>query len=39
WDLFYFVIFVSSFFSTRVLWRGFQFTVGRDGLLYPLEEK
>ena len=39
WDLFYFVIFVSSFFSTRVLWRGFQFTVGRDGLLYPLGEK
>jgi ceramide glucosyltransferase len=39
WDLVCFAIFVSSFFSTRVLWRGFQFKVGRDGLLYPLGEK
>jgi ceramide glucosyltransferase len=39
WDLVCFAIFVSSFFSTRVLWRGFQFKVGRDGLLYPLVEK
>ncbi len=39
WDLVCFAIFVSSFFSTRVLWRGFKFKVGRDGLLYPLGEK
>jgi ceramide glucosyltransferase len=37
WDLLCFAIFVASFFSTRVLWRGFQFKVGRDGLLYPLD--
>jgi ceramide glucosyltransferase len=39
WDLVCFAIFVGSFFSTRVLWRGFEFKVGRDGLLYPLGEK
>jgi ceramide glucosyltransferase len=38
WDLASFAIFMSSFFSKRVVWRGYPFNVGRDGLLYPLEK-
>jgi ceramide glucosyltransferase len=37
-DLIGFFIFISSYFSTNVLWRGFRFEVGRDGLLQPAEK-
>jgi ceramide glucosyltransferase len=36
WDLASFAIFMTSFLSKRVVWRGYPFNVGRDGLLYPL---
>jgi ceramide glucosyltransferase len=36
WDLASFAIFMISFLSKRVVWRGYPFNVGRDGLLYPL---
>ncbi|WP_423905574.1 bacteriohopanetetrol glucosamine biosynthesis glycosyltransferase HpnI [Caballeronia sp.] len=36
WDLASFAIFVSSFLSKRIIWRGYPFNVGHDGLLYPL---
>ncbi len=35
WDALQFVIYVASFFSSRVLWRGQRFDVGDDGLLSP----
>jgi ceramide glucosyltransferase len=38
WDLASFAIFMSSFLSKRVVWRGYPFNVGRDGLLYPLDK-
>ncbi|RFU49218.1 bacteriohopanetetrol glucosamine biosynthesis glycosyltransferase HpnI [Paraburkholderia sp. DHOC27] len=39
WDIVSFLIFVASFFSTRVIWRGFSFTVGADGRLSPVQDK
>ncbi|SAK44982.1 bacteriohopanetetrol glucosamine biosynthesis glycosyltransferase HpnI [Caballeronia ptereochthonis] len=33
WDVLQFVIYVTSFFSSRVLWRGQRFEVDDDGLL------
>ncbi|SAL84971.1 Acyl-CoA dehydrogenase-like protein [Caballeronia arvi] len=33
WDVLQFVIYVASFFSSRVLWRGQSFDVDEDGLL------
>jgi ceramide glucosyltransferase len=35
WDVLQFVIYVASFFSSRVLWRGQRFDVDGDGLLSP----
>jgi ceramide glucosyltransferase len=34
-----FSIFVASFFSTRVIWRGFSFKVDGDGLLSPVQDE
>ncbi|ASL41925.1 hypothetical protein bAD24_I00455 [Burkholderia sp. AD24] len=33
WDIVSFAIFVASFWSSRVIWRGFSFKVDGDGLL------
>jgi ceramide glucosyltransferase len=33
WDIVQFLIFVASFFSSRVDWRGITFRVDRNGLL------
>jgi ceramide glucosyltransferase len=33
WDIASFAIFLASFWSSRVIWRGFSFTVDSDGLL------
>ncbi|MFM0052808.1 bacteriohopanetetrol glucosamine biosynthesis glycosyltransferase HpnI [Caballeronia grimmiae] len=35
WDVLQFVIYVASFFSSRVLWRGQRFDVDGDGMLSP----
>lgn len=35
WDIVQFMIFVSSFFSSRVVWRGFSFSVDGNGRLSP----
>ena len=37
-DLLQFVVFVSSFFSSHVVWRGTRFRVDREGLLSPASE-
>jgi ceramide glucosyltransferase len=39
WDLVLFAVYLLSFFSSRVVWRGFNFKVGRDGLLVPIIEE
>lgn len=39
WDIASFGIFISSFLSSRVVWRGFSFEVGTDGLLYPVADE
>ncbi|WP_297353117.1 glycosyltransferase, partial [Paraburkholderia sp.] len=39
WDIVSFLIFVTSFFSTRVIWRGFSFRVDGDGLLSPVQDE
>jgi ceramide glucosyltransferase len=39
WDLISFGIFLLSFFSSQVIWRGFSYKVGSDGLLYPLSNE
>jgi ceramide glucosyltransferase len=39
WDIVSFSIFVASYFSTRVIWRGFSFKVDGDGLLSPLQDE
>lgn len=36
WDIASFAIFLASFLSKRVVWRGYPFNVGRDGLLSPV---
>jgi len=38
-DLVSFAIFVASFFSTRVTWRGFSFNVGGNGLLSRIQDE
>ncbi|WP_322087226.1 bacteriohopanetetrol glucosamine biosynthesis glycosyltransferase HpnI [Burkholderia sp. BCC1999] len=37
-DLLQFLVFVSSFFSSHVVWRGTRFRVDREGLLSPAGE-
>ncbi|RQR40501.1 bacteriohopanetetrol glucosamine biosynthesis glycosyltransferase HpnI [Burkholderia sp. Bp9142] len=37
-DILQFVIFVSSFFSSQVIWRGTRFRVDREGMLSPAGE-
>lgn len=39
WDIVSFTIFVASFFSTRVIWRGFTFKVDNDGLMSPVQDE
>ncbi|GAB6849986.1 bacteriohopanetetrol glucosamine biosynthesis glycosyltransferase HpnI [Paraburkholderia kururiensis] len=39
WDILSFAIFVASFGSTRVIWRGVSFEVDGKGLLYPVQDK
>ncbi|WP_061162926.1 bacteriohopanetetrol glucosamine biosynthesis glycosyltransferase HpnI [Caballeronia temeraria] len=39
WDVLQFVIYVASFFSFRVLWRGRHFNVDEDGLLSPCVQR
>ena len=39
WDIVSFWIFVASFFSKRVIWRGFSFKVDGDGLLSPVRDE
>jgi ceramide glucosyltransferase len=39
WDVVAFVIFVASYFSTRVVWRGFHFTVDGNGQLSPVPDE
>jgi ceramide glucosyltransferase len=38
WDIVQFMIFVASFGSSRVVWRGFHFSVDGNGLLAPLHD-
>ncbi len=38
WDIVQFMIFAASFWSSRVVWRGFSFSVDGDGLLSPLHD-
>ena len=39
WDLVSFAIFVVSFRSSRVMWRGFRFDVDGDGLLTAVQDE
>lgn len=39
WDLILFAVFVMSFASSRVVWRGFTFKVDREGRLIPVVEE
>lgn len=39
WDLLSFAIFVASFLSTRVTWRGVSFEFDGNGLLYPVQDE
>jgi ceramide glucosyltransferase len=39
WDIVSFGIFVASFWSSRVIWRGFSFEVDGDGLLSATSEE
>lgn len=39
WDMLSFSIFVASFLSTRVIWRGFSFEVDGNGLLSPVRDE
>jgi ceramide glucosyltransferase len=39
WDIVSFSIFVASYFSSRVIWRGFSFKVDGDGLLSPVQDE
>ena len=39
WDIASFAIFVASFWSSRVIWRGFSFTVDSDGLLSAAQDE
>jgi len=39
WDIVSFSIFVASFFSTRVIWRGFSFKVDGNGMLSAVQDE
>jgi len=39
WDMASFSIFVASYFSTRVVWRGFHFRVDGDGFLSSMQDE
>ncbi|CDY73584.1 Ceramide glucosyltransferase [Caballeronia glathei] len=39
WDIVSFTIFVASFWSSRVIWRGFSFRVDGDGLLSVAQDE
>jgi ceramide glucosyltransferase len=39
WDIVSFAIFVASFRSSRVIWRGFSFKVDGDGLLSAAQDE
>jgi ceramide glucosyltransferase len=39
WDIVSFSIFVASYFSSRVIWRGFSFTVDGNGMLLPVQDE
>jgi ceramide glucosyltransferase len=39
WDIGSFGLFVASFLSSRVIWRGFSFNVDGDGLLSPVRDE
>ncbi|WP_345810672.1 bacteriohopanetetrol glucosamine biosynthesis glycosyltransferase HpnI [Paraburkholderia sp. PREW-6R] len=39
WDIVSFAIFVASFWSSRVIWRGFSFKVDGDGLLSVAQDE
>ncbi|CAB3775839.1 bacteriohopanetetrol glucosamine biosynthesis glycosyltransferase HpnI [Paraburkholderia fynbosensis] len=39
WDIVSFVIFIASFRSSRVIWRGFSFKVDGDGLLSATQDE
>ncbi|QQC64600.1 bacteriohopanetetrol glucosamine biosynthesis glycosyltransferase HpnI [Paraburkholderia ginsengisoli] len=39
WDVVSFAIFVASFWSSRVIWRGFSFKVDGDGLLSAAQDE
>jgi ceramide glucosyltransferase len=39
WDIASFAIFLASFWSSRVIWRGFSFTVDSDGLLSAAQDE
>jgi ceramide glucosyltransferase len=39
WDIVQFMIFVASFGSSRVVWRGFSFSVDGNGLLSPMHDE
>jgi ceramide glucosyltransferase len=39
WDIVSFAIFVASFWSSRVTWRGFHFEVDSDGLLSAVQDE
>ncbi|SAL61340.1 putative (ceramide) glucosyltransferase [Caballeronia choica] len=39
WDIASFAIFVASFWSSRVTWRGFRFEVDSDGLLSAVQDE
>jgi ceramide glucosyltransferase len=39
WDVLSFAIFVASFLSTRVTWRGVSFNVDGNGMLYPVQDE
>ncbi|HEX3636410.1 MAG TPA: glycosyltransferase, partial [Paraburkholderia sp.] len=39
WDIVSFAVFVASFWSSRVTWRGFGFEVDSDGLLSAVQDE
>jgi ceramide glucosyltransferase len=39
WDIVSFAIFVASFWSSRVIWRGVSFKVDGDGLLSAAQDE
>ncbi|MBV8627346.1 MAG: bacteriohopanetetrol glucosamine biosynthesis glycosyltransferase HpnI [Paraburkholderia sp.] len=39
WDIASFVVFLASYASTRVIWRGFTFKVDGNGMLRPVQDE